>query len=71
RVPAAFIAGTRSRETRLVGLAATRRLVGPRLRAVDGSHLYPMEKPLETAELIRESIREIMDEMREPAAPRV
>lgn len=58
-----FVAGTRSSEVRQVGLAATRRLVGRRLRWIEGSHLYPMEKPLETAGLIRE----LIDEMRAEA----
>lgn len=58
-----FVAGTRSREIRQVGLTATRRLVGRRLRWIEGSHLYPMEKPLETAGLIRE----LIDEMRAEA----
>ncbi len=57
------MAGTRSREIRQVGLTATRRLVGRRLRWIEGSHLYPMEKPLETAGLIRE----LIDEMRAEA----
>ena len=58
--PVSFVAGTRSREIRQVGLGATRRIVGGRLRWIEGSHLYPMEKPLETAALIRE----LIDEMR-------
>lgn len=57
--PVSFVAGTRSREIRQVGLGATRRIVGSKLRWIEGSHLYPMEKPLETAELIRELINEM------------
>ena len=57
--PVSFVAGTRSREIRQVGLGATRRIVGGRLRWIEGSHLYPMEKPLETARLIRELINEM------------
>ena len=57
--PVSFVAGTRSREIRQVGLGATRRIVGSRLRWIEGSHLYPMEKPLETAGLIRELINEM------------
>ncbi|SDD23119.1 Pimeloyl-ACP methyl ester carboxylesterase [Cupriavidus sp. YR651] len=55
-VPVGFIAGTRSREVRQAGLGATRRLVGERLRFIEGGHLYPMEKPLETADLVRDLI---------------
>lgn len=47
--PVAFIAGTRSREVRYVGLRATRRVVGDRIAWVEGSHLFPMELPDETA----------------------
>lgn len=47
--PVAFLAGTRSAEVRQGGLAATRALVGERFEWVEGSHLFPMEKPDETA----------------------
>lgn len=50
--PVGFIAGTQSREVRQAGLAATRRLVGDRLRFIEGGHLYPMERPEETARAI-------------------
>lgn len=56
RVPIAFIGGRRSRELRNVGLAATRAAVGSRLAWIDGSHLFPMEHPDETARLIRAAI---------------
>lgn len=52
RVPVAFLAGTRSRELRHAGNAATRRLVGSRWAWIEGSHLFPMERPLDTAEAI-------------------
>lgn len=55
-VPVGFIAGTRSVEVRQAGLGATRRLVGQRLRFIEGGHLYPMERPLETAAAIRDLI---------------
>lgn len=48
-VPVAFIAGTRSREVRYIGLRATRRVVGDRIAWIEGSHLFPMERPEETA----------------------
>ena len=47
--PVAFIGGTKSVELHQAGLAATRALVGPRLSWIEGSHLYPMEKPQESA----------------------
>ena len=49
RCPVAFLAGTQSAEVRQVGLAATRALVHERLEWLEGSHLFPMEKPAETA----------------------
>lgn len=52
RVPVGFLAGTRSRELRNAGAAATRRLVGERWRWVEGSHLFPMERPLDTAQAV-------------------
>lgn len=51
--PVGFVGGTNSQEMRQVGMAMTLRLVGPgrpqRLQMIEGSHLFPMEKPLETA----------------------
>lgn len=50
--PVAYIGGTRSVEGRRVGLVYTRALVQERLAWVEGSHLFPMERPLETAEAV-------------------
>ena len=51
-----FIGGTDSQEMKQVGMAMTLRLVGKahpeRLRILEGSHLFPMERPLETAAAI-------------------
>jgi pimeloyl-ACP methyl ester carboxylesterase len=52
-VPVGFIAGTHSREVRHVGLEMTRRVVGQHFEWMDGSHLFPMERPIETAHAIR------------------
>ncbi|MFJ5380859.1 alpha/beta fold hydrolase [Cupriavidus sp. CER94] len=60
-VPVGFIAGTKSREVRQVGLGATRKLVGDRLRFMEGGHLYPMERPLETAATVHELIGQMRD----------
>ncbi len=49
RCPLAFIGGTRSQETQQVGLGATHKLAGPAMQWVEGSHLFPMERPGETA----------------------
>ena len=48
-VPLAFVGGTDSREIRLAGLAATERASAGRLSFIEGSHLFPLEKPRETA----------------------
>jgi pimeloyl-ACP methyl ester carboxylesterase len=54
--PVGFIGGTHSLEMKQVGMAMTHRLVGrahpQRLAMIEGSHLFPMEKPLETAAAI-------------------
>ncbi|MFZ5521620.1 MAG: alpha/beta fold hydrolase [Pseudomonadota bacterium] len=47
--PVAFIAGRSSRELQRVGLAATLKLVRGRLSWMEGSHLYPFERPHDTA----------------------
>jgi pimeloyl-ACP methyl ester carboxylesterase len=48
--PVAFIAGTRSREVRQAGLAATQRITRGRISWIEGSHLFPFEKPQETVQ---------------------
>ena len=59
--PVSYIAGTRSAEGRQVGLAATRALVHARtqrasgherLQWIEGTHLFPMEQPAETAQAV-------------------
>jgi pimeloyl-ACP methyl ester carboxylesterase len=47
-----FIGGTRSAEIRQAGLATTRALTHGRMGWLEGSHLYPMERPLETARAV-------------------
>jgi hypothetical protein len=54
---AAYIGGTRSTEGRQAGLAATRALVHDRIQWIEGSHLFPMEKPHETAAAVLAAIR--------------
>jgi pimeloyl-ACP methyl ester carboxylesterase len=52
--PVAFVAGTRSEEMRQAGHAASHALAGDRWRTIEGTHLYPMERPDETAALVLE-----------------
>ena len=55
--PVGFIAGERSREIRQAGLATTRALAGKRLLWIQGTHLFPMEHPQRTAELVLELLQ--------------
>lgn len=57
--PAAFIGGTHSAEMRQVGHELTHRVVKGRVMMLDGSHLFPMEKPLATAAAIEASLRNL------------
>lgn len=52
RVPVDYIGGTDSREARLARLGFMKRKFAIRFEYIDGSHLYPFEKPIETARLI-------------------
>lgn len=52
RCPAGFVGGTGSAEVRQVGMAATERLTAGRVVWIEGSHLFPMERPDETAEAV-------------------
>lgn len=54
RCPVAYVSGRRSRESRQLGLGLVRHLAGPRWRWVEGSHLFPMERPEETAATVLE-----------------
>lgn len=67
-VPVGFLAGTESRELRQAGIGATRRIVGTHLRYVHGTHLFPMEHPLETAAAVRDMLAELRGEHRHPLA---
>ena len=49
KAPVHYLGGTRSSEGRQAGMAATRALVHERITWIEGSHLFPMEKPAETA----------------------
>ncbi len=65
-LPIGFIQGTHSAEIRQVGMAGTRALVGPHVRAVDGGHLFPMEQPDATAD----ALLGLLDDLLSPALPR-
>lgn len=56
RCPISYLGGTRSPEGRQAGLAATRHIVGPRLVWLEGSHLFPMERPQDTVAAVLQLI---------------
>lgn len=56
RCPAAFIGGLQSEEMQRVGMAMTAKVVQGRMAMLDGSHLFPMEKPLATAAAIEAAL---------------
>lgn len=68
RCPVGFIAGKRSAENRQLGLDFVRRLAGPRWRWMEGSHLFPMERPEETAAAVLALLASPLG--REPVPPR-
>ena len=55
--PAAFIGALASQEVKQVGLSMTKQVTEGRMTMVDGSHLFPMEKPLATAAAIEAALR--------------
>jgi len=52
RCPVAFIGGLHSAEMKQVGTAMTEKITQGRMSMLDGSHLFPMEKPVATAAAI-------------------
>ena len=59
KCPVAFIGGIQSLEMQQVGMGMTEKLVKGRVMMLDGSHLFPMEKPLATAAAIEASLRSL------------
>jgi pimeloyl-ACP methyl ester carboxylesterase len=57
KCPVAFIGGRQSEEMKQVGMAMTERVVKGRIMMLDGSHLFPMEKPVATAAAIEAALR--------------
>ena len=56
KCPAAFIGGLESLEMKQVGMGMTEKICRGRLMMLDGSHLFPMEKPLATAAAIEAAL---------------
>ena len=59
KCPVAFIGGTQSQEMRQVGMDFTAQVTKGRIMMLDGSHLFPMEKPLATAAAIEAALRNL------------
>ena len=54
---AAFIGGRQSVEMRKVGMRMTQQVTRGRIMMLDGTHLFPMEKPITTAAAVEASLR--------------
>ncbi len=59
KCPVAFIGGTHSAEMRQIGMTLTTKITKGRTMMLDGSHLFPMEKPLATAAAIEAALRNL------------
>ncbi len=59
KCPVAFIGGRDSVEMKQVGMAMTEKITHGRIMMLDGSHLFPMEKPLATAAAIEAALRNL------------
>jgi pimeloyl-ACP methyl ester carboxylesterase len=56
KCPAAFIGGLQSEEMKQVGMGMTEKVTGGRVMLLEGSHLFPMEKPVATAAAIEAAL---------------
>lgn len=61
-VPVGFVGGLDSRECKQAGLKATRRLVGKHFKQIPGGHLFPMEHPIEAAQVVHQLVQELLSE---------
>lgn len=57
---AAFIGGRQSAEMKRVGMALTQQVTKGRIAMLDGSHLFPMEKPQATAAAVEAALRNLL-----------
>ncbi|WP_296484086.1 alpha/beta hydrolase [Rhodoferax sp.] len=56
KCPVAFIGGINSVEMKQVGMAMTEKICKGRIMMLDGSHLFPMEKPIAAAAAIEAAL---------------
>ncbi|MEO8248620.1 MAG: alpha/beta hydrolase [Burkholderiales bacterium] len=61
KCPVAFIGGRQSSELKRAGFAMTKRVTQGRIAMIDGTHLFPMEKPEETAVLVASALDTLSD----------
>lgn len=59
KCPVAFVGGLQSREMQQVGMQMTEKLTRGRITMLDGTHLFPMERPAVTAAAIETAILNI------------
>jgi pimeloyl-ACP methyl ester carboxylesterase len=60
KCPVTFIGGRQSAEMKQVGMAMTEKVTKGRIMMLDGSHLFPMEKPLATAAAMEAALLNMM-----------
>lgn len=60
KVPIAYIGGTDSREAHLARLNFMRKNFQIKFTFIEGTHLFPFEKPLETSRAIRSALAELL-----------
>ncbi|MEO6410543.1 MAG: alpha/beta hydrolase [Burkholderiaceae bacterium] len=70
RCPLAFVHGRESEEVRQVGVRATERLARGRVVTLEGGHLFPFERPAETAAQVLRLIDAMRDSTPEPVPAR-
>jgi pimeloyl-ACP methyl ester carboxylesterase len=61
KCPVAFLGGTHSAEMKQVGMAMTEKVCKGRIMMLDGSHLFPMEKPMATAAAMEAALLNLRD----------
>jgi pimeloyl-ACP methyl ester carboxylesterase len=67
--PVHYLGGTRSAEGRQVGMAMTRALTQGRIGWIEGTHLYPMERPDETAQAVLDVVTGMVSEASNGSSP--
>lgn len=61
KVPAAYIGGTKSREARLARLGFMKKYFPFKFYFTEGTHLFPLENPLETANNIKIALADLSE----------